>query len=177
MAHVVVGLGNPGPEYQGTRHNVGQRVLDVIADRLRGKFERAADTHTAQVRWRGDTVYLVKPHSFMNVSGAPVRRALARLGADAADLVLVYDDIDMELGKVRVRLRGSAGGHNGVKSVIDALGTDDIRRVKVGIGRPEHKHEVPDHVLTTFDPDEETVMETAVATAADRVLELLARGR
>ena len=177
MAHVVVGLGNPGPEYQGTRHNVGQRVLDLIADRLRGKFERAADTHTAHVRWRGDTVYLVKPQSFMNVSGAPVRRALARLGADVADLVLVYDDIDMELGKVRVRLRGSAGGHNGVKSVIDALGTDDIRRVKVGIGRPEHKHEVPDHVLTTFDADEAEIMERAVTTAADRVLELLARAR
>jgi PTH1 family peptidyl-tRNA hydrolase len=156
---------------------VGQRVLDVIADRLRGKFERVADTHTAQVRWRGDTVYLVKPHAFMNVSGPPVRRALTRLGAEVVDLVLVYDDIDMELGKVRVRLRGSAGGHNGVKSVIDALGTDDIRRVKVGIGRPAHKHEVPDHVLTTFDSDEEPVMESAVATAADRVLELLARAR
>jgi PTH1 family peptidyl-tRNA hydrolase len=177
VAHVVVGLGNPGPEYHDTRHNVGQRVLDLIAERLRGRFERAADTHTAQVRWRGDTVYLVKPQSFMNVSGPVVRRALARLGTEVVDLVLVYDDIDMELGKVRVRLKGSAGGHNGVKSVIDALGTEDIRRVKVGIGRPEHRHDVPDHVLTTFDPDEAPVMESAVATAADRVLELLARSR
>jgi PTH1 family peptidyl-tRNA hydrolase len=175
MAHVVVGLGNPGPEYHDTRHNVGQRVLDVIADRLRGKFERASDAVTAQVRWRGDTVYLVKPQSFMNVSGPTVRRALARLGADVTDLVLVYDDIDMELGKVRVRVRGSAGGHNGVRSVIETLGTDEIRRVKVGIGRPEHTRDVPDHVLTTFEPDEATIVDQAVATAADRVLELLTR--
>ena len=175
MAHVVVGLGNPGPDYQGTRHNVGQRVLDLIAERLHGRFERANDTQTAHVRWRGDTVYLVKLQSFMNVSGPAVRRALARLGAEVADLVLVYDDIDMELGKVRVRLKGSAGGHNGVRSVIEALGRDDIRRVKLGIGRPEHRHDVADHVLTTFDPDEDPVVDAAVATAADRVLELLAR--
>ena len=177
MAHVVVGLGNPGPEYQDTRHNVGQRVVDLLADRLRGTLERASDTITGQVRWRGDTVYLVKPQSFMNVTGPTVRRALARLGAEPVDLILVYDDIDMELGKVRVRLRGSAGGHNGVRSVIEALGTDEICRVKLGIGRPAHKGDVPDHVLTTFEPEEVAVVDAAVAAAADRVLELLSRAR
>lgn len=175
MAHVVVGLGNPGPEYQDTRHNVGQRVVDLLAHRLRGKFQRASDTLTTQVRWRGDTVHLVKPQSFMNVSGPTVRRALARLGAEPLDLILVYDDIDMELGKVRVRLRGSAGGHNGVRSVIEALGTEEIRRVKLGVGRPEHKGDVADHVLSTFDADELPVVDDAVAAAADRVLELLGR--
>ena len=177
MAHVVVGLGNPGPEYQETRHNVGQRVVDLLAERLRGKFERAADAFTTPIRWRGETAYLVKPQSYMNVTGPTVRRALARLGAEPSDLILVYDDIDMELGKIRTRLKGSAGGHNGVRSVIEALGTEDIRRVKVGIGRPEHKGDVPDHVLTTFEADEREIVDAAVAVAADRVQDMMSGRR
>ena len=116
-----------------------------------------------------------KPQSFMNVSGPAVRRVCGALDAGPEDLILVYDDIDMELGKVRTRLKGSAGGHNGVKSIIETLGTDAIRRVKIGIGRPEHKAHVPDHVLTTFEPDEEEIVAAAVATAAERVLGLLSK--
>ncbi len=175
MAQVVIGLGNPGPEYQATRHNVGQRVLDVLAERLRGTFAREGDTVYAPVRWRGDTVYLVKPQAFMNLSGPAVRRALGRLSADALDVILVYDDIDLPLATIRVRMKGSHGGHNGVRSVIETLGTEDIRRVKVGVGRPEHKRDVPDHVLTGFDPEEEEMVVKAVEAAADRVLELLSK--
>src|SRR5207247_4270581 len=109
----------------------------------------------------------------MNVSGPGVRHVLHALGAGTEDLVLVYDDIDVGLGKVRRRLRGSAGGHNGVQSVIDALGTEAICRVKIGIGRPPQKSQVPDHVLTTFEPEEDATVATAVATAAERVLGLL----
>jgi PTH1 family peptidyl-tRNA hydrolase len=173
VAHVVVGLGNPGPEYRETRHNIGQRVVEALAARLKKAFHPEGGAHVARATWRGDTLYLVKPQAFMNVSGPSVRRVLHALGADAADLVLVYDDIDMELGKVRTRLKGSAGGHNGVRSVIEALGTEAIRRVKIGIGRPPHKAQVPDHVLEVFDPDEQEVVAQAVATAADRVLGLL----
>lgn len=175
MSQVVVGLGNPGPEYQDTRHNVGQRVLDVLADRLRGRFTREGDTVFAPVRWRGDTVYLVKPQAFMNLSGPAVRRALARLQSEPIELVLVYDDIDLPLGTIRVRMKGSHGGHNGVRSVLETLATEDVRRVKVGIGRPEHRGDVPDHVLTTFDPEEAEIVAKAVETGADRVLELLSR--
>ena len=176
MAHVVVGLGNPGPEYRDTRHNVGQRVLDhLAAGDLRGtRWQRDSATELSDGRWRGDTVRLVKPHAFMNVCGPVIARALQRLGAGPEDLILVYDDIDLPLGAVRVRMKGSHGGHNGVRSVIDALGTTDIRRVKVGIGRPEHKGDVPDHVLTVFDADELPTVDTAVAEAAQRVLALLA---
>ena len=177
MAQVVVGLGNPGPEYQDTRHNVGQRVVDVLAGRLRGKFTREGDTVAAPVRWRGDTVHLVKPQAFMNLSGPAVRRALARLSAEPLELVLVYDDIDLPLGTIRIRMKGSHGGHNGVRSVIETLGTEDIRRVKVGIGRPEQKGDVPDHVLTGFEPEEEETVAKVVETAADRVLELLSKPR
>lgn len=173
MAHVVVGLGNPGPEYRETRHNIGQRVVDALAAQLKKAFHPAAGAHVARATWRGDTLYLVKPQSFMNVSGPAVRRVLHALGAEPDDLVLVYDDIDMELGKVRTRLKGSAGGHNGVKSIIETLGTEAIRRVKIGIGRPPHKRQVPDHVLEAFEPDEEEAVARAVATAAERVLGLL----
>jgi PTH1 family peptidyl-tRNA hydrolase len=109
----------------------------------------------------------------MNESGPLVARALREQGADHHDLILVYDDIDLPLGTVRVRMKGSAGGHNGVRSVLAALGTTDIRRVKVGIGRPPHKAEVPDHVLTVFEPDELPLVDTAIAEAAQRVLALL----
>jgi PTH1 family peptidyl-tRNA hydrolase len=177
VSQVVVGLGNPGPEYQDTRHNVGQRVLDVLAERLRGTFTRAGDTVSAPVRWRGETVYLVKPQAFMNVSGPVVRRALSRLEAEPFEMVLVYDDIDLPLGTIRVRMKGGHGGHNGVRSVIETLGTEEIRRVKVGIGRPEHKGDVPDHVLTRFEPEEAETVTQAVEAAADRVLELLAKPR
>jgi peptidyl-tRNA hydrolase, PTH1 family len=175
MAHVVVGLGNPGPEYRHTRHNVGQRVLDHIArETFRGApWERHGGWALCTGRWRGDTVRLVKPQAFMNESGPVVARALREQGADHHDLVLVYDDIDLPLGTVRTRMKGSAGGHNGVRSVIAALGTQEIRRVKVGVGRPEHKAAVPDHVLTVFETEELPVVETVVAEAAQRVLALL----
>jgi peptidyl-tRNA hydrolase, PTH1 family len=175
VAHVVVGLGNPGPEYRDTRHNIGQRVVDTIAAQLKKAFHPESGVHLARVNWRGDSLYLVKPQTFMNVSGPAVRRILHTLGAAPEDLVLVYDDIDMELGKVRTRLKGSAGGHNGVQSVIDTLGTEGIRRVKIGIGRPAHKAQVPDHVLTVFEPEEEETVTAALTTAAARVLELIAK--
>ena len=175
MAHVVVGLGNPGPEYRDTRHNIGQRVVDHLAQQLKKAWHPDGRALIARGTWRGDALYLVKPQAFMNVSGPVVRHVLQSLGAGAEGLVLVYDDIDMVLGKVRSRLKGSAGGHNGVKSVIDALGSEAIRRVKIGIGRPEYKAQVPDHVLTTFEPDEEEIVAAAVATAAERVLGLLSK--
>jgi PTH1 family peptidyl-tRNA hydrolase len=175
VAHVVVGLGNPGPEYRDTRHNVGQRVLDLLAREALGdeRWERHSGWSLCSGRWRGDGIKLVKPRAFMNLSGPVVARALRELRADHHDLILVYDDIDLPLGKVRIRVKGSAGGHNGVRSVIEALGTSDIRRVKLGIGRPDHKADVPDHVLTGFEPDEMPVVDAAVAEAAQKVLSLV----
>lgn len=173
MATVVVGLGNPGADYQGTRHNIGQRVLDVLGERLRKSWRRQGRVLAARGQWRGETVDLIKPQAFMNVSGPVVAGTLHRLSADASDVILVYDDIDLPLGKVRVRMKGSHGGHNGVRSVIEALGTEDIRRVKIGVGRPEHKGQVPDHVLAPFEADELAAVDEAVAEAADRVLALV----
>jgi len=170
---VVVGLGNPGSEYRDTRHNVGQRVLDLLARRLRASWRRDGSAVVARGRWRGEPVRLIKPIAFMNESGPVVAKALRRVEAGPADLILVYDDIDLPLGTVRLRMKGSHGGHNGVRSVIEALGTQEIKRVKVGIGRPDQKDDVPDHVLTSFEHDELPAVDAAVAEAVERVLALL----
>jgi len=175
VAHVVAGLGNPGPRYRDTRHNVGQRVLDQLAPTLRAAWRDEGWALSARGRWRDEPVYLVKPQSFMNVTGGSIATALRRLHADPADLIVVYDDIDLPLGSVRTRMKGSHGGHNGMRSVIETLGTDEIRRVKIGVGRPERKADVADHVLDRFQPDEVPLIDEAVALAAERVLELITR--
>jgi PTH1 family peptidyl-tRNA hydrolase len=170
---VVVGLGNPGPEYRTTRHNVGHRVLDLVAQQFRRAWRRDGPTLIARGQWRGEPVTLIKPQTFMNLSGPVVAAALRRHGADAGDLILVYDDIDLPVGTVRVRLKGSHGGHNGVRSVLEALGTENVRRVKVGVGRPERREAIPDHVLEALEQDELPVMAEAERLAAERVLELI----
>ena len=171
--HAVVGLGNPGAEYAGTRHNVGQRVLDLLVRRLRARFHRDKRAHVAHAAWNGEAVALIKLQSFMNVSGPAVAAALDQVGASAEDLILVHDDIDLPLGTVRVRMKGSHGGHRGVRSVIETLGTSDIKRVKIGIGRPTTRGDVADHVLSRFEVDELPAVDQAVAEAAERVLALI----
>lgn len=177
MAQAVVGLGNPGPEYRNTRHNVGQRVVDALARRIHARFERDGAHAVAAGRWQGEALYLIKPGSFMNVTGPPTARLARKLGLGAADLVIVFDDIDLPLGKVRVRRSGSAGGHNGVRSMIAAFGTDELRRVKIGVGRPgtpgEDRDRVADHVLSPFEPEEHEAVARACEEAADQVMKLV----
>jgi PTH1 family peptidyl-tRNA hydrolase len=173
VAQAVVGLGNPGPEYHGSRHNVGQRVVDRLARTLHKRWQREGAHQVARAEWREETLLLVKPHAYMNVTGPAVARLLPRLGLDPSDLILVYDDIDLPLGKVRVRMKGSHGGHNGVRSLIETLGTDRLRRVKVGIGRPDDTAQVTDHVLSRFTDDEHELIEAACTEAVSQVLELV----
>ena len=179
MAQAVVGLGKPGPEYRNTRHNVGQRVVDALARRIHARFERDGAHAVAHGRWQGETLHLIKPGSFMNVSGPPVARLARTLHLGPSDLVIVFDDLDLPLGKVRIRLKGSAGGHNGVRSLIAAFGTDELRRVKIGIGRPgrpgEDRDQVSDHVLSPFYPEEHDAIATACDEAVDQVLKLVER--
>ena len=179
MPQAVVGLGNPGSEYHDTRHNVGQRVVDGIARRLHARFAREGGHQVARTEWAGRPLLLVKPRCYMNESGPVVARLARTLHLDASDLVIVFDDLDLPLGTVRVRMKGSAGGHNGVRSLIAALGTDEIRRVKVGIGRPappgQRRELVVDHVLSPFYADEREAVEAACVEAADRALELAGR--
>ncbi len=176
MPQAIIGLGNPGPAHRETRHNVGQRVVDTLARRVQAVFSEVAGHLVARVERARDLIYLVKLGCFMNGSGRAVARLAGVRGLGAADLIIVFDDLDLPLGTVRVRRKGSAGGHNGVLSIIEALGTEEFRRVKVGIGRPappgQQKELVVDHVLSPFDPDEREAVEAACDTAADRALEL-----
>jgi len=185
VAQAVIGLGNPGAEYRDTRHNVGQRVLDILAARLATSFApwpAGGSIHqlaTARRTRDDDAHYLLKPGVFMNASGPAVAAATRALALEPADLVVVFDDLDLPLGTVRARRAGSSGGHHGVQSILEALGTSEIRRVKVGIGRPlapgEPRAQVVDHVLSHFAPEESAAVGEACDAAAGRVLELLAR--
>jgi peptidyl-tRNA hydrolase, PTH1 family len=177
VAQAIVGLGNPGPEYRDTRHNMGARALDALAKKLKVRFLRVGGHLVAHAKWRGEVLYLIKPQCFMNTMGPPVARVTRKLQLAAGDLLFVYDDLDLPLGKVRVRLKGSAGGHNGMRSLIGTLGTDQLRRVKVGIGRPaspgRDREEIVDHVLSAFLPDELPTVEAVCLEAGAQALRLV----
>jgi peptidyl-tRNA hydrolase, PTH1 family len=175
---VICGLGNPGDRYRLTRHNIGFRVVDLLTDRwgLTGPGRVREGAARLQVE-RPDPigpVLLVKPMKFMNISGAPVRAALRHAQADpTSDLLVIADDIDLPLGKIRLRRAGSAGGHNGLRDIIAVLGSNEFNRLRVGIGRAG---ETVDHVLSTFKKDERDLAAEAIATAADAAELWLAEG-
>jgi PTH1 family peptidyl-tRNA hydrolase len=166
---IVVGLGNPGRQYAETRHNVGWMVLDRIADRagLSGRV-RARDAASV-MRGRLDEleIVLVKPTTYMNLSGEAVRKVLARERAPLSDLLVVVDDFALPLGRLRVRGEGSAGGHNGLRSIITELGTQRFARLRVGIGDPGRR--AVDHVLSRFEPDERPTLDRVLEGSAQAV--------
>ncbi len=166
---VICGLGNPGERYRLTRHNVGFRVVDLLADRWaltgQGRVKDGAALLEHRLPEPAGRVLLVKPLKYMNLSGGPLRAAMRQTDADpASDLLVIADDVDLPLGKLRLRRAGSAGGHNGLRDIIAAFGTSDFARLRVGIGRGG---ETVDHVLATFTPDERELATEAIATAAD----------
>src|SRR5215831_3780506 len=171
-SRVIVGLGNPGAEYRETRHNVGHRVVELLADRLDARFRLRGPAHVAEAAWHGARLHLAKVVSFMNVSGPPVARLLRLLDATAAQLVVVYDDQDLPFGTVRPRQRGRHGGHHGMESILTTLGTQEVRRVKIGVGRPATRDEVVDWVLTPFSDEEREALPGVLERAADAALEL-----
>ena len=175
---MVVGLGNPGRAYHRTRHNVGFEVVDELAKREGLKFKRSprAPVETAEWRFRGQQVMLVKPLSFMNDSGTPVAALARRKGIGPESVLVVYDDVELAPGKLRVRPKGSAGGHNGMKSLIAGFGSEEFPRVRVGVGRPAPGSEMVQHVLTRFTPDERKSVDESVVRAADAVVSLMEHG-
>ena len=171
--HAVVGLGNPGAQYQGTPHNVGQTALDFLARSLRAEWVREEQAMFARIELPTRIVYLIKPLTYVNVTGPMLSQLARRLNFAVDQCVLVHDDMDLPLGALRVRMKGSDGGHRGVASIQRAFGRDTFRRVKIGVGRPEQKGRAADHVLTTFAPTQMPVIERACAEAAERILRLL----
>jgi PTH1 family peptidyl-tRNA hydrolase len=173
----VVGLGNPGGEYESTRHNVGFHVVDVLAARLDVDIRRTEfRALTARATLGRSMVLLMEPQTYMNASGRSVADALAATGIPPARLIAIYDDLDLPLGRIRVRAGGGAGGHRGVASLIAELGTADFPRVRVGIGRPAPGREVIDHVLSPFEPAELEAAASAIAEAADAALTIIESG-
>jgi PTH1 family peptidyl-tRNA hydrolase len=164
----IVGLGNPGPAYRGTRHNVGFAVADEIARRAGIRFE-SAPAEALAARWRrpdGEVALLVKPLTFMNESGQAVGALLRYYKIDPGGLFVVVDEAQLPLGRLRARARGTAGGHNGLKSIIAHLG-EDWSRLRLGIGRGDQRRDLADHVLSRFEPEEQLEVERMIARAAD----------
>ena len=170
----IVGLGNPGTRYRGTRHNVGFDVVDELAGRAALSFESApADALIA--RWRARDVLLVKPLTFMNLSGQAVGELIRYFKIDVSDILIVLDEAQLPLGKLRARARGSAGGHNGLKSVLEHLGTD-VSRLRMGVGRGDDRRDLADHVLAKFEKDEYADVERMTKRAADAAEAFIADG-
>jgi PTH1 family peptidyl-tRNA hydrolase len=170
-----VGLGNPGRRYAGTRHNVGFEIVDTLASRHGLEWE-SAPADAMMAKWRSAGALLAKPLTFMNLSGHAIGDLLRYYKIDVPDLLVIVDEAQLELGRLRARERGSAGGHNGLKSVIEQLGTEDFPRLRVGVGRGDGRRDLADHVLATFDRDERPIVEDTVGRAADAAAAFVAEG-
>lgn len=175
---LIVGLGNPGKDYDRTRHNCGFRAIDILAEQLgckidKGKFQGLY----GQTTINGNKVYLLKPQTYMNLSGKSVLQLSAYFNIPPQRIVVLFDDISLEVGRLRVRSDGSAGGHNGIKSIISELGSSEFPRVKIGVGgKPHAEQDLADWVLSTFSALEEKTLQTALKNAADAALMVIEKG-
>lgn len=174
----VIGLGNPGRKYEDTRHNVGFRVVEQFAERHAAVFRRSWRLHAlmAEVALGAEDVCVVKPLTFMNNSGVCVAALARRHGLTAKDLIVVFDDVELVCGEVRIRKQGGAGGHNGMESVIAHLGSKEFVRVRVGVGPRPPGAELVDYVLGRFTAEESAKIEPAIGRAADAVERILTVG-
>ena len=175
---LIVGLGNPGPEYAKTRHNCGFRALDILAKKLgcrvdKGKFQGLYN----QVSYGENKVFLLKPQTYMNLSGNSVKQLASFYHIPPQHIIVMYDDITLEPGRLRIRADGSAGGHNGIKSIISCLGGQDFPRVKIGVGaKPHPDYDLADWVLSSFSAAEEKDLVSALERSADAALSIIDRG-
>lgn len=177
-AWLLVGLGNPGKEYENSRHNCGFRALDTLAAKLgcsidKGKFQGLY----GQTTYGGNKLYLLKPLTYMNLSGRSVAQLAAYFHIPPQRIIVLFDDISLEPGRLRIRPNGSAGGHNGIKSIIAELGSQDFPRVKIGVGaKPHPDYDLADWVLSNFSAQEEKALKVALDNAAQAALCILERG-
>ncbi len=165
---LIVGLGNPGIKYRGTRHNVGFEVVDEIARRHELIFESSpVDVVIARVRQTDDSWMLAKPETFMNLSGQAVGALVNYYRIEIDEVLVVIDDVNLPLGRLRVRRVGSDGGHNGLRSVLDVLGREEVARLRVGVDRGDKRRELSAHVLAKFEKDESEIINSAIFSAAN----------
>ena len=175
---LIVGLGNPGREYQSTRHNAGFRAIDLLAEKLGCKIDRAKFQGLyAQVNYGGGKLFLLKPQTYMNLSGRAVLQLSAYYSIPPERIIVLFDDISLPPGRLRIRAEGSAGGHNGIKSIIAEVGSQAFPRVKIGVGaKPNPEFDLADWVLSTFSAKEEKDLRFALENAADAALSIIDSG-
>lgn len=176
--YLIAGLGNPGRQYEGTRHNMGFDVIDCLIEKY-GIAQSGVKFNAMFGKGMigGERVVLMKPLSFMNLSGGPIQETANYFKIDPeTEMIVIYDDIDLEPGQLRIRKKGSAGGHNGIKDIIRRLGTDNFLRIKVGVGAKPKDWDLADHVLGRFADSERKLVDEAIVRAADAVEMILANG-
>lgn len=171
----IVGLGNPGRRYAGTRHNIGFMVLEEICRRIGAELIEKTDYKVARGSIEGERALLMEPLTFMNLSGGAVREVFRNNPVETSHLIVIHDDIDLPTGRLRVRAGGSSGGHRGVESIIQSIGTKDFVRVRIGVGRDADR-DVKDFVLSGFKPDERELVGEAVHDACDAVSAIIKSG-
>lgn len=175
--YLIAGLGNPTKEYDKTRHNVGFSVIDVLADRYRIDIsEKKHKALCGRGVIEGQKVLLLKPQTFMNLSGESIRAAADYYKIESEEMIVIYDDISLDPGQLRIRLKGSAGGHNGIKNIIANLGTQDFPRIKVGVGAKPPRMDLADYVLSRFGAGEQKLMEEAFGEAAEAAVMMMTDG-
>lgn len=176
--YIIAGLGNPGKQYEMTRHNIGFHTIDYIADKYGAKLSKLKFKGIyGDAVIGGETVYLVKPQTYMNLSGDCVAEMARFYKVPVENIIVISDDISLDTGRIRVRPKGSAGGHNGLKSIIYRLSSDNFPRVKMGVGAPKHEdYDLADFVLGRFAKDEIPVMEDAIRDTSDAVEEIIKNG-
>lgn len=175
--YIIIGLGNPTKEYDKTRHNVGFAVIDELAERMNIEVEEKK--HRAlcgKGMLNGQKVVLAKPQTFMNLSGESVRSIVDFYKVTSEEVIIIYDDISLEPGQLRIRTKGSAGGHNGIKSIIAHLGTQEFPRIRVGIGEKPNRMDLADYVLSRFSKGEQVLMDDAFKEAADAAAMMVSEG-
>lgn len=175
--YLIAGLGNPTKEYDKTRHNVGFSIIDVLADQYRiDVSEKKHKALCGRGAIEGQKVILVKPQTFMNLSGESIREVVDYYKIEAEDIIIIYDDISLEPGQLRIRLKGSAGGHNGIKNIIAHLGSQEFPRIKVGVGAKPPRMDLADYVLSRFSKEEQPLMEDAFKEAAEAAVMMMTEG-
>lgn len=174
--YIIAGLGNPGKEYDMTRHNIGFETIDYIAEKHNVKINKLKfKSLYGEINIAGEKVYLIKPQTYMNLSGEALREFSAFYKIPLQNIIVINDDISLGMGKVRIRRKGSAGGHNGLKSIIYQLNSDEFPRIKIGVGENE-KGDLADYVLGRFKKDEIPVMEDSIIRASDAAEEIIKKG-
>jgi len=175
---LIVGLGNPGREYEKTRHNAGFRALDLLADQMGVKVDKLKYQGLyCQTTYKDKKLFLLKPQTYMNLSGRSVLQLSAYFNIPPQRIIVMFDDISLEPGRLRVRANGSAGGHNGIKSIIQEVGSQEFPRVKIGVGaKPHPDYDLADWVLSSFTALEEKALAVSLPNAADSVLAIIDHG-